>query len=193
MSLIIGIDPSLTSTGIVVLRGNKVELAVTTKNKPALGTIERVRLIYERIVDIQENLSDGEKWQAPDLIVIEGFSYGSKGRSVFDIAYLGWRIREELEWLKEQDNIPWLEVPPSQLKKFATGQGNANKEIILQQVYKRWGVEFSDNNQADAYVLAQIGRAYLGGMDDLTAFQQEVIANLKGEKPKKKPRKKVEK
>lgn len=193
MSLIIGIDPSLTSTGIVVLRGNKVELAVTTKNKPALGTIERVRLIYERIVDIQENLSDGEKWQAPDLIVIEGFSYGSKGRSVFDIAYLGWRIREELEWLKEQDNIPWLEVPPSQLKKFATGQGNANKEIILQQVYKRWGVEFSDNNQADAYVLAQIGRAYLGGMDDLAAFQQEVIANLKGEKPKKKPRKKVEK
>ena len=193
MSLIIGIDPSLTSTGIVVLRGNKVELAVTTKNKPALGTIERVRLIYERIVDIQENLSDGEKWQAPDLIVIEGFSYGSKGRSVFDIAYLGWRIREELERLRTEDNIPWLEVPPSQLKKFATGQGNANKEIILQQVYKRWGVEFSDNNQADAYVLAQIGRAYLGGMDDLTAFQQEVIANLKGEKPKKKPRKKVEK
>ncbi len=191
MSLIIGIDPSLTSTGIVVLRGNKVELAVTTKNKPALGTIDRVRLIYERIVDIQENLSDGEKWQAPDLIVIEGFSYGSKGRSVFDIAYLGWRIREELEWLKEQDNIPWLEVPPSQLKKFATGQGNANKEIILQQVYKRWGVEFSDNNQADAYVLAQIGRAYLGGMDDLAAFQQEVIVNLKGEKPKKKTKKKV--
>jgi crossover junction endodeoxyribonuclease RuvC len=191
--LIIGIDPSLTSTGIVVLRDGKVELAVTTKNKPELGIIERVRLIYERIVDIQENLSDGEKWQAPDLIVIEGFSYGSKGRSVFDIAYLGWRIREELEWLKEQDNIPWLEVPPSQLKKFATGQGNANKEIILQQVYKRWGVEFSDNNQADAYVLAQIGRAYLGGMDDLAAFQLEVIANLKGEKPKKKPRKKVEK
>ena len=191
--LIIGIDPSLTSTGIVVLRDGKVELAVTTKNKPELGTIDRVRLIYERIVCVAESLTDGEKWQAPDLIVIEGFSYGSKGRSVFDIAYLGWRIREELEWLKEQDNIPWLEVPPSQLKKFATGQGNANKEIILQQVYKRWGVEFSDNNQADAYVLAQIGRAYLGGMDDLAAFQQEVIANLKGEKPKKKPRKKVEK
>ena len=191
--LIIGIDPSLTSTGIVVLRDGKVELAVTTKNKPELGTIDRVRLIYERIVCVAENLTDGEKWQAPDLIVIEGFSYGSKGRSVFDIAYLGWRIREELERLRTEDNIPWLEVPPSQLKKFATGQGNANKEIILQQVYKRWGVEFSDNNQADTYVLAQIGRAYLGGMDDLAAFQLEVIANLKGEKPKKKTKKKVEK
>jgi len=191
--LIIGIDPSLTSTGIIVLRDNKVELAETTKNKPELGTIKRVRLIRERIIDITENLTDEEEWQAPDLIAIEGFSYGSKGRSVFDIAYLGWRIREDLERLRTEDGIPWLEVPPSQLKKFATGQGNANKEIILQQVYKRWGVEFSDNNQADAYVLAQIGRAYLGDTEGLTAFQQEVIANLKGEKPKKKSRKKVEK
>ncbi len=189
--LIIGIDPSLTSTGIVVLRNGKVELAETTKNRPDLGTIERVKLIREQITNVIENLTDGHgEWQAPDLIVIEGFSYGSKGRSVFDIAYLGWRIREELERLRTEDNIPWLEVPPSQLKKFATGQGNANKEIILQQVYKRWGVEFSDNNQADAYVLAQIGRAYLGDTEGLTVFQQEVIANLKGEKPKKKSRKK---
>jgi crossover junction endodeoxyribonuclease RuvC len=186
MSVVIGIDPSLTATGIVVLRNGEVELAEATKNRPELGTIERVKLIREQI-----NKNINHPSIDTDLIVIEGFSYGSKGRSVFDIAYLGWRIREDLERLRTEDNIPWLEVPPSQLKKFATGQGNANKEIILQQVYKRWGVEFSDNNQADAYVLAQIGRAYLGGMDDLAAFQLEVIANLKGEKPKKKTKKKV--
>ncbi len=196
--LIIGIDPSLTATGIVALRDGKVELAETTKNKPDLGTIERVRLIRERIASIIENLINEEKteWQAPDLITIEGFSYGSKGRSVFDIAYLGWRIREDLEQLRVDDGIPWLEVPPTQVKQFATGKGNANKEIILQQVYKRWGYETHDNNIADAYVLAQIGRAYLQDSykpDDLNLFQLEVIANLKGEKPKKKPRKKVEK
>ena len=198
MSLIIGIDQSLTSTGLVVLRDGQVELAETTKNEPKLGTVERVRLIRERINDIIFSRKTGRKtkegfpyWQAPDLIVIEGFSFNSKGRSVFDIAYLGWRIREDLERLRTDDGIPWLEVPPSQLKKFATGQGNANKEIILQQAYKRWGYETHDNNVADAYVLAQIGRAYLGETDDLTAFQQEVIANLKGEKPKKKTKKKV--
>lgn len=191
--LVIGIDPSLTGTGIVVLRNGEVELAEATKNRSELGIIERVKLIRNRILEIEADLSDDkqEDYESPALIVIEGFSFASKGRSVFDIAYLGWRIREELERLRSEDGTPWLEVPPSQLKKFATGQGNANKEIILQQVYKRWGVEFSDNNQADAYVLAQIGRAYLGETDDLTAFQQEVIANLKGEKPAKKPRKKV--
>jgi len=183
--LIIGIDPSLTATGIVVLRDGKVELAETTKNRPELWTIDRVKLIYQRIIDIVENLTDGEQWQAPDLIVIEGFSYGSTGRKLFDIAYLGWRIREELERLREQDNIPWIEVPPTQLKRFATGKGNANKEIILQQVYKRWGVELSDNNQADAFVLAKIGEAYLQDSykpDDLNLFQFEVIQSLKGEK-----------
>jgi len=190
--IVVGIDPSLTSTGIVVLRNNEIGKALTTKNEPKLGTIERVRRIYEQINNVIENLSTcyvnayiGDKrmirWEPPSLIVIEGFSYGSKGRGVFDIAYLGWRIREELERYRTEDDIPWLEVSPSQVKQFATGKGNANKEIVLQQVYKRWGVELTDNNQADAYVLAQIGRAYLGEADDLTDFQQKVIRALKKE------------
>lgn len=190
--IVVGIDPSLTGTGIIVLRNGELGKALTTKNEPKLGTIERVRRIYEQINNVIENLSTcyvnayiGDKrmirWEPPSLIVIEGFSYGSKGRGVFDIAYLGWRIREELERYRTEDDIPWLEVSPSQVKQFATGKGNANKEIVLQQVYKRWGVELTDNNQADAYVLAQIGRAYLGEVDGLTDFQQKVIRALKKE------------
>lgn len=190
--IVVGIDPSLTGTGIIVLRNGELGKALTTKNEPKLGTIERVRRIYEQINNVIENLSTcyvnayiGDKrmihWEPPSLIVIEGFSYGSKGRGVFDIAYLGWRIREELERYRTEDDIPWLEVSPSQVKQFATGKGNANKEVVLQQVYKRWGVELTDNNQADAYVLAQIGRAYLGEADDLTDFQQKVIRALRKE------------
>lgn len=190
--IVVGIDPSLTGTGIIVLRNGELGKALTTKNEPKLGTIERVRRIYKQINNVIENLSTcyvnayiGDKrmirWEPPSLIVIEGFSYGSKGRGVFDIAYLGWRIREELERYRTEDDIPWLEVSPSQVKQFATGKGNANKEVVLQQVYKRWGVELTDNNQADAYVLAQIGRAYLGEAGDLTDFQQKVVRTLKKE------------
>jgi len=174
MSLIVGIDPSLTSTGIVVLRGGEVELAETIKTKSNYSLIHRVSVIYRAITNIVEGLTT-------DLIVIEGFSYGSKGRAVFDIAYLGWRIREELERLRVQNGIPWLDVPPAQLKKFATGKGTANKEVIMQQVYKRWGVEASDNNVADAFVLAQIGQACLGHTERLTAFQIGVIEALRKE------------
>lgn len=179
--LIIGIDPSLTSTGIVALNDGIVEIAEVTKNRPELGTIERVRLIREKI-----NKTIQHPNLTPDLIVIEGFSYGSKGRSVFDIAHLGWRVREDLELFKNSNNIPWIEVSPTQLKKFATGKGNANKEIILQQVFKHWGYETHDNNIADAYVLAKIGEAYLnvknGNKPKLTKFQHEVIGQLIGVK-----------
>lgn len=178
--LVIGIDPSLTGTGIVVLNDGKMVKALTTRNSPELDTVERV-LTIKRQIDVEIS-----NYNFPILTVIEGFSYGSKGRALFDIAYLGWRIREYLEWIKNAHLNPWLEVPPSQLKLFATGKGNSAKEVILQQVYKRWGVEFSDNNQADAFVLAKIGEAYLGATDGLTDFQLDVIANLKGEKPKKK-------
>jgi crossover junction endodeoxyribonuclease RuvC len=174
MSLIVGIDPSLTSTGIVVLRGGEVELAETIKTKSNYSLIHRVSVIYRAITNLVEGLT-------PDLIVIEGFSYGSKGRAVFEIAYLGWRIREEIERFKEQDGIPWIEVPPAQLKKFATGKGTANKGVIMQQVYKRWGFEASDNNVADAFVLAKIGQAYLGEFGELTAFQESVITALRKE------------
>ena len=46
-------------------------------------------------------------------------------------------------------------IPPNTLKKFITGKGNAKKELMLLKVYKRWGVEFNDNNMADAYSLAK--------------------------------------
>ena len=172
--MIVGIDPSLTGTGIVALRRDTVELVKTVKTRPDLSLIYRVSAIYRTIASIVEKL-------APDLIVIEGFSYGSKGRAVFEIAYLGWRIREELERFKERDGIPWIEVPPAQLKKFATGKGTANKGVIMQQVYKRWGFEASDNNIADAFVLAKIGQAYLGEFGELTAFQESVITALRKE------------
>lgn len=187
--IVIGIDPSLTATGICVLRDGNVELAKTTKNRPELGIIERVRLIRALIIDtIFEDLIP----ECPDLIVIEGFSFSSKGRSVFDIAYLGWRIREDLESFRAEENIPWIEVPPTQLKRFATGVGTANKEIVMQQVLKRWGYEAPNNNLADSFVLAKIGEAYLGNIDGLTQIQQGVISSLKGEKPAKKPRKRGE-
>jgi crossover junction endodeoxyribonuclease RuvC len=42
------------------------------------------------------------------------------------------------------------------LKKYAAGKGNAKKQEMLLQIYKRWGMEFSDDNAADAYALARL-------------------------------------
>ena len=46
-------------------------------------------------------------------------------------------------------------VQPSVVKKYATGKGNAKKNEVLLHVYKKWGVEFDDDNAADSYVIAR--------------------------------------
>ena len=63
-----------------------------------------------------------------------------------------------------------LQVPPTSLKKFVTGRGNAKKQEMLLEVYKRWGVELRDDNAADAFGLAKIA----SGLAE-TKAQAEVI------------------
>lgn len=158
MMLVIGIDPSLTGTGLVAWRDGKTIIAKTLKNHPNWDIIPRVLSIVEDITNEIGNIRDDVGWYLPpNMIVIEGFSYGSRGRGLFETAYLGYRIREELEKFKGETNVPWMEVSPNELKKFVTGKGNATKDIMMQQVLKKWGYEAKDNNVADAYALAMMG------------------------------------
>ena len=47
-------------------------------------------------------------------------------------------------------------IAPGTLKKFVTGDGRAKKDLMLLKVYKKWGVEFDNDNLADAYGLARM-------------------------------------
>jgi Holliday junction resolvasome RuvABC endonuclease subunit len=58
-----------------------------------------------------------------------------------------------------------LQVPPMTLKKFVSGKGTATKDMMLLNVYKRYGVELTDNNAADAYGLARIASEFV--IDDV--------------------------
>lgn len=169
MGMVMGIDPSFTGTGLIILddkAGNILHSRlIRTNTKHTIP--RRVRQILDAV----------HAYHIEDIrmVCIEGFSFGSSGRAIIGMGYLGYRIREMLEELK----LPFIEPAPSQVKKYATGKGNCGKDLILQQVYKRWGVEFSNNNLADAYVLAQIGRGYLGEDDKLIKAQCEVIDALR--------------
>ena len=67
-----------------------------------------------------------------------------------------------------------LQVPPTSLKKYVTGKGTGiQKNQMLLQVYKKWDVEFDDDNAADAYGIARIvsGRAE-------SAYEKDVVSKL---------------
>jgi len=63
-------------------------------------------------------------------IVIEGISYGSMSRtkSIFDLAGLNYMIRS---YFVEKEGITFWIVPPSEIKKFTTGNGAANKDSMI--------------------------------------------------------------
>jgi Holliday junction resolvasome RuvABC endonuclease subunit len=71
-------------------------------------------------------------------------------------------------------NLAPLQVPPMTLKKFASGKGNSKKQEMLLQIYKRYGMEFNDDNAADAYGLGRIaGKVAINSVEEAILIQLE--------------------
>lgn len=174
----LGIDLSLTEPGFCLQPGGNPWHYNTGKLR-GMARIERIR----------QEVDCAVRDCKPDIICIEGYSFGSQGRAVVSAGELGGVVRHGL-YLQ---GYGFTEVAPSQLKKYATGKGNTDKNLVLLAVYKRWGVDLINDNEADAFVLAQIGLALLGEYDGkLTVPQAEVIQAIKSPPPKKKRKKKTD-
>lgn len=171
---ITGLDLSLRATGWC-----RLLVGVVPTPCPMFGTITppkgmtglpRMEMITNDIL-VRRYHNDN-----PQLVVLEGFSFGSRGRALFEIAGLGYAVRLAMF----QRAIRFVVIPPTVLKKFVTGKGTSKKDRMLLEVFRRWNIDAGNDNEADAVGLAQIGAALLGHPSaPLTAFQQEVIAKLK--------------
>jgi len=167
----IGIDPS-TKTGLVILdKGGNIKLETEVKSKIKQDP-QRFMDLSDQIVKLINQTCKSEEVK----IMIEGFSFGSRGKAVSTQYGIGWAIRT----LLVESLLEYTEISPSALKKFATGKGNCKKEDMILPIYKRWGFQNDSDNIRDAYVLAQIGR-YLDGHAEPTKFQEEVLKKLRGE------------
>lgn len=160
----VGIDPS-TTTGMVILHESgrmimEADIFSETDKDP------------QRFIDIAREVVN--RCQKDDVVSIEGFSFGSKGAGVGTQYGLGWLIRSFLH----MDGISYYEVPPTTLKKFVSGKGNVAKNIVMKDVYKRWGYENDSDNIVDAYVLAQISRAKGNRYEELTKVQIESLKKV---------------
>lgn len=169
----IGIDPS-GETGIAILdrNGNYLdgfEIAPNTSDKTV------------KICEIVETIFDNLEFD--DVIAIEGFSFGSRGKGIDFQFGLGHAIRLELY----RQNIKWTDVTPTQVKKFATGKGTTKKENMILPIMRHWGFEHDSNNVRDAFVLAQVARSVHTG-STLTEYQQDVIEAILGHSESKRKR-----
>ena len=93
-----------------------------------------------------------------DLLVYEEV----RGHKGVDAAQVYGGIVAIITELCELQNIPYQGVPVGTIKKFATGKGNSNKEVMLAAARAKWPeIDIVDDNQADAlWILAWAKEEY---------------------------------
>jgi len=175
---VLGLDTS-TKTGAVVVdffghdgpitNGFKILFAEELEHKK-LKDLERCAALAGDVIEIMET-------HTPDLAVIEGYGYGN-ANTLVTLVEIGTIIR----YFLKQYQLPYVVVAPTTLKKFVTGKGNATKDQMMLQVYKRWRYEADTNNIADAVGLAMTGGALYGHLD-MPKQNMEALKPLRRELP----------
>ena len=168
----IGIDYSLTSPAVCVNDGDLNFYYLTNKkkwigkqsdniigyeHKEWTDPIQRFGQISDFVFDILSPLGTPE-------IYIEGYSYGSKGQGLFQIAencgILKYRIL--------QKGLGYTSVVPSVVKKGATGKGNADKDMMYEAFVKETNIDLKKifdtekvgnpiSDIADSYFIQKVG------------------------------------
>jgi crossover junction endodeoxyribonuclease RuvC len=179
--LVVGMDPSLTSSGLCLRSDGKVLAVRSIKTEPKNFPCDLAR--YRHIADevmgfIPDNVS---------LVVVEDFftpSNSAQIGSAMKLIGLGHLVRMRMY----DQRIPFVVPAPSQLKKFVSGNGNCPKDMICKEVYKRWGIDTKNDDEADAVVGAHLAVALVEqlrgeDMSSYAKFQMDVVTNVLADRP----------
>jgi Holliday junction resolvasome RuvABC endonuclease subunit len=136
--IVAGIDYSLTSPAVTVITESKIDFHFFVSSQKKFDLIqhdsfhatimpkthssqnERYKFLSHWCLDILKSSN-------VDHVALEDYSFGSKGSSLFQIAENGGILKYVLD---EHGFCDILLVAPKQLKRFATGKGNADKALM---------------------------------------------------------------
>lgn len=96
-------------------------------------------------IRFKSKLNEVCKAEGVELIVYERIA-GMHKSSIIHAA----KMVAMIETYCEENGIAYKAYSASEIKKFATGKGNANKEKMVEACIKNYGIEPIDDNHADA-------------------------------------------
>lgn len=155
---VMGLDLSIAATGVADGRPGQID-TTTIRTDPkdyGDGYGERWRRLRYVLMQITRAIDSGP---APALIAMEGPSYGSKGDALHQLTGLWWLAYDALT---SAPRLPVAVITPGQLKKYASGNGGADKPDMRMALFQRTGIDNKDNNQVDAWWLAAAALGHLG-------------------------------
>jgi Holliday junction resolvasome RuvABC endonuclease subunit len=150
----IGIDQSLTGFALSVVSVDSPNFHKTWVFKSQYKGVQRLDDIVAWLYTTFDSLRGSHEIVG---VAMEGTVLQSQAASILGelAGVTKLSLYNYFDHLNQQCAFP-LQIPPMTLKKYATGKGTAKKQEMLLQIYKRWGVEFNDDNAADAYALARL-------------------------------------
>lgn len=187
--IICGIDYSLTSPAICIHSGevwnanNCKFYYLTPKKKWLVISGQFFGFEYEKYDSDAHRYDNLSRWSF-DIIeknnvtkcFIEGYAYGAVGR-VFNIAENTGLLKYKL-W---HSNIPFDVFAPSEIKKLASGKGNANKERLYECFIAETNIDIRKNldimnkniwnpvsDIVDSYYIAKLGHHKMVDKSDNT-------------------------
>lgn len=174
----IGIDQSYSGFGITIMDMGSSDYKTIVFKGEGVG-IDRLHNIYNTIGEIIDEYAPTNPEQL--VVAMEGYAFGSQ------MANMAGELGAIVKWFCWQEfsayhgKYPYI-IPPTVLKKYVTGKGaGIQKNQMLLHVFKKWGVEFNDDNAADSYALAHLA----AGKCDLT-YEREIYHNIQDPKYREK-------
>jgi Holliday junction resolvasome RuvABC endonuclease subunit len=169
-SIAIGIDQSLTGFAVAAVSTSDPSQYEIHVFSSKLTGVRRLSELTGKLIQLIESYEDDHGCRIVDtamegtvLMSPSALKLGELAGAVKIALYEFFHFTEPTRLVHSP--FP-LQVPPSTLKKYVTGKGNAKKQEMLLSVYKRWGVDLSDDNAADAYGLALIAGKHFKTQSD---------------------------
>lgn len=181
MTRAVGIDLSLTGTGLAAITTTGTGLildVLTVKSSGHNGDILRQRRerIYQIAARVAQFAADA------DAVVLEAPAYSKNVGSMWDRAGLWWSVVD----LLMLEPVDIAVAPPTVVKKFAAGKGNADKTAVAGGMVRLWGEQCkaSNDNEYDALALATMGaqRLELAGVPS-RAHHAATLASVAWDQP----------
>ena len=127
---IMGIDGSLSNTGIAVVNNKKVIEMLSVSTNPKDEIEDRIYLL---VVNIKE-LIDKHK---PEIVIVEDVFMYINGKTVINLA----RLNGAILTLCRSLNIKTILYTPSFHKKITSGSGKATKEQTIVEVERYFKID----------------------------------------------------
>lgn len=159
--IILGVDPSLSSTGYAILSKDKIYGCNKINTPSSYDTDTRIQNILHTLDTIIKSMDINI-----DCVIMEDGFIGFSGKTSLQLAQLRGAIIAFFKW----HNIPVIHQQPASIRKHFGLQGNASKEEVADEVLRRFPEikmqigPYSDKSNkkktSDIYDAISIGLSY---------------------------------